>query len=73
VYRADLGLDVTLSRASRHPNNVWSLHGYVECLHRQGKHAEAAATQARLDLAVARADVEITASCYCRIGDVCCG
>jgi tetratricopeptide (TPR) repeat protein len=72
VYRADLGLDTTLSRASRHPNNVWSLHGYVECLHRQGKHAEAAAAQARLDLAVARADVEISASCFCRIGDSCC-
>jgi tetratricopeptide (TPR) repeat protein len=69
VYQADLGLDATLSRASRHPNNVWSLHGYVECLHRQGKHAEAAAAQTRLDLAVARADVEISASCFCRIGE----
>jgi tetratricopeptide (TPR) repeat protein len=73
VYRADLGLDATLSRASWHPNNVWSLHGYVECLHRQGNHAEAAAAQARLDLAMARADVEIGASCFCRIGDQCCG
>ena len=69
VYRADLGLDKTLSRASQHPENVWSLHGYVECLHRLGQHAEATAMQARLDLAVARADVEIKASCFCRVGN----
>jgi tetratricopeptide (TPR) repeat protein len=72
VYRADLGLDNTLSRPSQHPNNVWSLHGYVECLHRQSRHAEAAAMEARLNLAKARADVEINASCYCRLGDHCC-
>lgn len=72
VYCADLGLDHTLSRAAQHPDNVWSLHGYVECLHRLGQHAEAAALQPRLDLAVARADVEITASCFCRIGHDCC-
>jgi tetratricopeptide (TPR) repeat protein len=72
VYRADLGLDNTLSRASRHPDNVWSLHGYVECLQRLGKHAEATTAQARLDLAMARADVEISASCFCRVGDDCC-
>ena len=72
IYRADLGLDQTLSRSSQHPENVWSLHGYVECLHRQNKHGEAAAAQARLDLAIARADVEINASCYCRLEDSCC-
>jgi tetratricopeptide (TPR) repeat protein len=72
VYRADLGLDNTLSRASQHPDNVWSLHGYVECLHRLGKHAEAASVQIRLDQAMARADVEIRASCFCRVGDDCC-
>jgi hypothetical protein len=73
VYRADLGLDGTLSRASQHPDNVWSLHGYVECLHRLGEHAEAAAMQKRLDAAAARADVEIGASCFCRVGNGCCG
>jgi tetratricopeptide (TPR) repeat protein len=72
VYRADLGLDNTLSRPSQHPENVWSLHGYVECLHRLNKHAEAAAAQTRLDLAVARADVAISASCFCRVGADCC-
>ena len=68
VYQADLGLDDTLSRPSQHPDNVWSLHGYVECLHKLGKHHEAAAAQARLDLASARADVPITSSCFCRVG-----
>jgi tetratricopeptide (TPR) repeat protein len=67
IYRADLGLDNTLSRPSQHPENVWSLHGYVECLHRLGKHEEAGAMEARLSLAKARADVEINASCYCRL------
>jgi tetratricopeptide (TPR) repeat protein len=72
VYRADLGLDKTLSRSSQHPENVWSLHGYVECLQRQNKREEAAAAQARLDLAMARADVTINASCYCRLDHACC-
>jgi len=68
VYRADLGLDQTLMRPAQHQENVWSLHGYVECLHRLGQHAEAAAMQLRLDLAMARADVAIGGSCYCRTG-----
>ncbi|MCW8278849.1 hypothetical protein IMF27_27800 [Pseudomonas sp. PCH199] len=72
AYRADLGLDNTLSRASWHLDNVWSLHGYVECLKRLGRDAEAAAAQIRLDLAMARADMSITASCFCRVGKGCC-
>ncbi|EJM87825.1 MULTISPECIES: hypothetical protein [unclassified Pseudomonas] len=72
AYWADLGLDDTLSRASWHLDNVWSLHGYVECLKRLGRDAEAAAARTRLDLAMARADVEITASCFCRVGARCC-
>lgn len=72
AYQADLGLDNTLSRASWHLDNVWSLHGYVECLKRLGRGAEATAAQTRLDLAMARADVQITASCFCRVGARCC-
>ncbi len=72
VYRADLGLDNTLSRPSQHPENVWSLHGYVECLRHLNQPAEAAFMQTRLDLALARADVEINASCFCRVGGECC-
>ncbi|HET6172763.1 MAG TPA: tetratricopeptide repeat protein [Gaiellales bacterium] len=66
VYRADLGLDDTLSRPCRHPGNVWSLHGYHECLSLLGKCAEAAAIKEHLDIAVADATVPITGSCFCR-------
>ena len=66
VYRADLGFDDTLSRACQHPDNVWSLHGYHECLERLGRTAEATIVKQRLDLAMARTDVPITASCFCR-------
>lgn len=67
VYRADLGLDGTLSRACQHPDNVWSLHGFHECLRRLNKMAEAHMVKQRLDLALARADTPIQASCYCRL------
>jgi tetratricopeptide (TPR) repeat protein len=66
VYRADLGLDDTLRRPCQHPDNVWSLHGYHECLRRLGKTAEADLIRPRLDLALARATVQIKASCFCR-------
>lgn len=67
VYEADLGLDPTLSRPCQHPNNLWSLHGYHECLQRLGRTAEAAIIGRQLDLAKARADVPIGASCACRL------
>ena len=67
VYRADLGLDHTLSRACQHPDNVWSLHGFHECLTRLGKHSEATIIKQRLDVATARADVPVKSSCFCRM------
>ena len=67
VYRADLGYDDTLSRACQHPDNVWSLHGYHECMERLGRHAEAAIIRQRLQVAMARTDVPVTASCFCRL------
>ena len=67
AYRADLGYDTTLSRACQHPDNVWSLHGYHECLERLGRDAEATIVKQRLDLAMARTDVPVTASCFCRL------
>ena len=66
AYRADLGLDDTLARACQHPENVWSLHGYHECLVRLGKPELAQLIAQRLNLATARADVPIESSCYCR-------
>lgn len=72
IYRADLGLDATLSRPFQHPDNVWSLQGYLDCLEQLGKHQEAAIWQPRLNLAKARADVEIKASCFCATQKYCC-
>jgi tetratricopeptide (TPR) repeat protein len=67
VYAADLGLDPTLARPCQHPGNVWSLHGYHECLQRLGRTDEAAIIGQQLDLVRARADVPILASCACRL------
>jgi len=67
VYAADLGLDPTLPRPCQHPNNVWSLHGYHECLQRLGRTAEANIIGRQLEIAAARADVPILASCACRL------
>lgn len=68
VYAADLGLDDTLPRALRHPRNIWSLHGYHECLMRlgeaDGEHAEVISEQLRQ--ARAASDVNIVSSCFCR-------
>lgn len=67
VYRADLGLDNSLPRARQHPNNVWALHGYHECLVRLGREAEARILEPQLRLAIAVADVPIRGSCFCRL------
>ena len=66
-YRADLGFDSALKRSSQHPDNVWSLSGYHECLERTGRRELAAVAQQRLALARARADVPVQASCFCRL------
>ncbi len=70
VCRADLGLDPGLQRCAQHLDNVWALHGLVECVARRGESAELAALQARLDAALAKTDTSITSSCMCRgMGD----
>ncbi|MEP7026847.1 MAG: hypothetical protein ABJB47_24165, partial [Actinomycetota bacterium] len=70
VYRADLGLDASLPRSCQHPGNVWSLHGYHECLTRLGKHEQAQIIAQQLSIAAAYADVPVTASCACRLSPV---
>jgi hypothetical protein len=55
-----------LGRACQHPDNVWSLHGFHECLVRLNKQTEAAFIKQRLDVATARADVPVNSSCFCR-------
>ncbi|KAL6851304.1 hypothetical protein ACO1O0_008432 [Amphichorda felina] len=67
AYAEDLGLLPTPGRAHQHPNNVWALHGYHECLGLLGRDAEANIIKKQLSLALAEADVEITCSCFCRL------
>ncbi|KAI9935089.1 hypothetical protein ASPWEDRAFT_54105 [Aspergillus wentii DTO 134E9] len=66
VYSADLGMDDTLPRSLQHPNNVWALHGYHECLLRLDRKAEAQIVNQQLKLAMATADVPVKSSCFCR-------
>ncbi len=68
VYGADLGLDDTLSRACQHPDNVWSLMGYHECLLRLDRTEEAHMINKRLELAKARTDITVKSSCFCKMG-----
>jgi tetratricopeptide (TPR) repeat protein len=66
VYRDDLGLTGKVQRCAQHPDNVWALHGLVECLRRRGESEELLALQARLATALVKADVAISSSCLCR-------
>ena len=66
VYRADLGLDATLSRACQHPGNLWSLTGLHECLSRREAGAEATMIGQQLAIAAARAEMPVAVSCFCR-------
>jgi tetratricopeptide (TPR) repeat protein len=76
VYRDDLGLSGAVQRCAQHPNNVWALHGLVECLKLRGDVEELPALQASLARALAKTDVPITSSCLCRtsvhVGHSCC-
>ncbi|BCM19115.1 tetratricopeptide repeat protein [Mesorhizobium sp. J8] len=73
VYRDDLGLSGAVQRCAQHPDNVWALHGLVECLKRRGEKEELPGLQAKLAAALAKADVPITSSCFCRTSvDYCC-
>ncbi|KXG47785.1 Tetratricopeptide-like helical [Penicillium griseofulvum] len=67
TYHADLGMDTSVIRPRRHPNNVWSLQGYHECLVRLGRLDEAAVIEQPVKLALAVADVPIKSSCFCRL------
>lgn len=57
VYREDL---------RRWPDNGWSLYGLAASLDALGKKTEAAAVRKQFTAAWARADVELTASCFCQ-------
>lgn len=68
VHREDLGLIPGVARCCQHPDNVWALSGLLECVERDGREGEAALLRQRLEIAQARADVEIGSSCCCRGG-----
>ena len=68
VYRTDLGLNDKLQRCAQHPDNVWALHGLVECLTVRGETRDRPALEHKLKLAMAMAntDININSSCMCR-------
>ena len=66
VYRSDLGLEDTVPRCQQHPDNVWSLHGYAECLKHRGDETALAEVAPRLAEAIRLADIPIRSSCCCR-------
>src|ERR1700722_4753282 len=70
VYREDLGLGGSLPRAQIHPDNLWALRGLLDCLERRGETTEAILIRQRLDFAAARADVDVSVSCFCARGNV---
>ncbi len=78
VYRDDLGLSGQVQRCTQHPDNIWALHGLVECLQHRGEAVELPGLQRMLASAMQKADVPITSSCMCRtrttdLDGTCCG
>ena len=67
LYRTDLGLTGALQRCAQHPDNVWALHGLVECLRQRDDRTELPDFKARLEMALALTDTPVTSSCLCRV------
>lgn len=72
VYREDLGFSDHFPRRRARLNNVWGLHGLYECFVRGGRWSEASLIRNQRSVALANADVSITASCYCRLSKAGC-
>ena len=66
IYRTDLGLNDKLHRCAQHPDNVWALHGLVECLQLRKDKAEFDLYNSRLNKALALSDGSVSSSCMCR-------
>lgn len=66
VCRDDLGLSGRIQRCAQHPDNVWALHGLVECLQQRGAVEELIVAQRKLASAMTLVDVPIMSSCMCR-------
>jgi tetratricopeptide (TPR) repeat protein len=65
-YRDDLGVGNALPRSHQHRDNIWALHGYVECLKKQGLLDQPDRFQEKLKKTIAMADILIESSCCCR-------
>ena len=61
-YEDDLGIHNRLPRCAQHPDNIWGLHGYHECLTRLGRLDEAAAIKPRLEELTRQSDSVINSS-----------
>jgi tetratricopeptide (TPR) repeat protein len=70
VYRDDLGLTPGIQRCAQHPDNVWALHGLVECLRRRGAADDLPDFEAKLARAQTLTDMLVTASYLCRTATV---
>jgi hypothetical protein len=57
---------VYLEDLKRWPENGWSLQGLLLCAEGRGLGREADELRARFQRAWARADVQLTSSCYCQ-------
>ena len=66
IYRTDLGLNDKLFRCAQHPENVWALHGLVECLQQRDDKTELGLYAEKLNRALARSDGSVSSSCMCR-------
>jgi len=71
VYRTDLGLNGKLQRCAQHPDNVWALHGLVECLRAKGDTENLPSFELKLAHALTKTDVPVTSSCLCRAAHCC--
>lgn len=65
-YRTDLGLNNRLQRCAQHPDNVWALHGLVECLRQRGDALELSRFEPRLAQGIQLTDIPVKSSCCCR-------
>ena len=66
-YHADLGFDPSTRRSCQHPNNIWGLSGYHECLVRLGMTDQALSVEKQLNAAKEQSEVQVSYSCYCRM------
>ena len=65
-YRDDLGIGDALPRSHQHRDNIWALHGYLECLKKLEIDDQLVSFQEKLQEAMQTADISVESSCCCR-------